>query len=64
MIYSETAKDLQCIEAEKQRTPSKCMAAAVNVFAGKGKVAIPTETVRALCKFFIRALCELLRVSK
>ena len=29
------------------------MAAAVNVFAGKGKVAIPTETVRALCKVFI-----------
>ena len=34
-------------------TAAKCMAAAVNVFAGKGKVAIPTETVRALCKFFI-----------
>ena len=33
---------------------AKCMAAAVNVFAGKGKVAIPTEMVRALCKFFIR----------
>ena len=29
------------------------MAAAANVFAGKGKVTIPTETVRALCKFFI-----------
>ena len=29
------------------------MAAAVNVFAGKGKVTIPTETVRALCKVFI-----------
>ena len=27
--------------------------AAVNVFAGKGKAAIPTETVRALCKVFI-----------
>ena len=29
------------------------MVATVNVFAGKGKVAIPTETVRALCEFFI-----------
>ena len=29
------------------------MVAAVNVFAGKGKAAIPAETVRALCKVFI-----------
>ena len=29
------------------------MAAAVNLFSGKGKAAIPTETVRALCKVFI-----------
>ena len=27
--------------------------AAVNVFAGKGKAAIPTETVRALCNFLL-----------
>ena len=64
MIYYETAKDLQCTGRGTQYPPAKCMAADVNVFAGKGKVAIPTETVRALCKFFIRALCELLRVSK
>ena len=31
--------------------PAKCIAAAVNV--GKGKVAIPTKTVRPLCKFYI-----------
>ena len=29
------------------------MVAAVNVFAGKGKAAIPTETIGALCKVFI-----------
>ena len=28
------------------------MVAAVNVFAGKGKAAIPTETIGALCKGF------------
>ena len=39
------------------------MAAAVNAFVGKGKVAIPTETVRAICKFLL-ILEELLPVSK
>ena len=29
------------------------MVATVNIFAVKGKAAIPTETVRALCKVFI-----------
>ena len=29
------------------------MVAVVDVFAGNGKAAIPTETVRALCKVFI-----------
>ena len=44
MIYYETAKDLQCTGSGKQVPPTaKCMAAAVNIFAGKGNVAIPTE---------------------
>ena len=31
---------------------AKCMATTVNVFAAKGKLAIPTETVKAFCKSF------------
>ena len=50
-IYYEAAKDLQCTGAGNQCPPGKCMAAAINIFAGKGKAAIPLETVRALCKF-------------
>ena len=52
MIFYETAKDLQYTEAGNLYAPAKCMGAAVNVFAGKGKVAIPTETVKALFKVF------------
>ena len=37
MIYVETARDLQCTGAGNQYTRAKCMVAAVNVLAGKGK---------------------------
>ena len=47
--------------SEKPLSPVKCMPAAVNIFAFKGKAAISTETVWALCKVFISfgriALC-------
>ena len=42
MIYYETGRDLQCTGAGNYYTRLKCMAAAVNVCVGKGKVAIPT----------------------
>ena len=48
MIYYETAKNLQCTGAGNKFPRVKCMATAVNIFAGKGKATIPTETVRAL----------------
>lgn len=50
-VYHEAAKDLGCYGAGNQCKAGKCMSAALGVFAGKGKAAVPTETVRALCKY-------------
>ncbi|CAN0399037.1 unnamed protein product [Pylaiella littoralis] len=49
-VYHEAAKDLGCYGAGNQCKAGKCMGL-LGVFAGKGNAAVPTETVRALCKF-------------
>lgn len=55
-MYYNTARGLECKGIGNQCPPAECMRNAVNMFAREGKVAIPTETVRALCKYYFEPI--------
>ncbi|CAN0270438.1 unnamed protein product [Ectocarpus sp. 4 AP-2014] len=50
-VYFDTSLALQCTGKGNQCGAGDCMKAALQVYAGVGKEGMPSEIVRALCKY-------------
>ncbi|CAB1104707.1 unnamed protein product [Ectocarpus sp. CCAP 1310/34] len=51
-VYYDTSIDLDCHGKGNQCSAGTCMKAALQVFAGEARDGIPSEIVRAMCKYY------------